>query len=136
MLTPLYHCFSLKEIRTGPQAGQETEEPMQRPRRCVVYWLGPPGLLSLLSIRTQDQPGDATMNNGLGPPHQSLINKMINLSQVGHKTTQHRWADGRSRRSPSQGCLVPIALAFRLSTQGSYLSKFRVVNVRSVRSRS
>jgi hypothetical protein len=48
---------------------------MQRPWRDVTYWLASPGLLSLLSYRTQDyQPRDGTTHNGLGPP--SLIENM------------------------------------------------------------
>jgi hypothetical protein len=42
---------------------------MQRPWRDVTYWLASPGLLSLLSYRTQDyQPRDGTTHNRLGPP--------------------------------------------------------------------
>lgn len=64
--------------RTPSRAGNWKQELMQIPHRNVVYWLGPLGLLSLLSIRTQDhQPRDGTMDNGLGPPHQSLSDKMI-----------------------------------------------------------
>jgi hypothetical protein len=45
------------------------QELMQRPWRDVPYWLASPGLLSLLSYRTQDyQPRDGTTHNGLGPP--------------------------------------------------------------------
>jgi hypothetical protein len=50
---------------------------MQRPWRGATYWFAPHGLFSLLSYRTQDhQPRDSTTHNGLGPPHQSLVNKM------------------------------------------------------------
>jgi hypothetical protein len=42
---------------------------MQGPWRDVPYWLASPGLLSLLSYRTQDyQPRDGPTHNGLGPP--------------------------------------------------------------------
>ena len=49
---------------------------MQRPWRDVPYWLASPGLLSLLSYRTQDyQPRDGSTHNG--PSHRwSLIEKM------------------------------------------------------------
>jgi hypothetical protein len=48
---------------------------MQRPWRDVTYWLASPGLLSLLSGRSQDyQPRDGTTHNRLGPP--LLITKM------------------------------------------------------------
>ena len=41
------------------------QELMHRPWRDVPYWLPSPGLLSLLSYRTQDyQPRDGTTNNG------------------------------------------------------------------------
>jgi hypothetical protein len=47
---------------------------MQRPWRGAAYRLVSPGLLSLLSYRTQDhQPRDGTTHNGLGPPP-SIIN--------------------------------------------------------------
>ena len=40
---------------------------MQRPWRDVTYWLASPGLLNLLSYRTQVyQPRDGTTYNGLG----------------------------------------------------------------------
>ncbi len=45
------------------------QELMQRLWRDVIYWLASPGLLSLLSYRTQDyQPRVDTTHNGLGPP--------------------------------------------------------------------
>jgi hypothetical protein len=41
---------------------------MQRPWRDVLYWLASPGLLSLLSYRTQDyQPRDVPPTRGLSP---------------------------------------------------------------------
>jgi hypothetical protein len=43
---------------------------MQRPWRDVTYWLASPGLLSLLSYRTQDhQHRDDTTHNGWALPH-------------------------------------------------------------------
>jgi hypothetical protein len=39
---------------------------MQRPWRDAAYWIASPGLLSLLSYRTQDhQPRDGTTHSGL-----------------------------------------------------------------------
>jgi len=49
---------------------------MQRPWRDAAYWLASPGLLSLLSYRTQDhQPRDGTTHKGPSHPW-SLIEKM------------------------------------------------------------
>jgi hypothetical protein len=83
---------------------------MQRPRRDVSYWLASPGLLSLLSYRTQDyQPRDGTTHKEPSHPW-SLIEKMpysciswrhfLNWSsflcdnsscvKLTHKTSQHR----------------------------------------------
>jgi len=57
------------------------QELMQRPRRDVTYWLASPGLLSLLSYRTEDyQPRDGTTHNGLGPPQ--LITNWENALQL------------------------------------------------------
>jgi hypothetical protein len=45
------------------------QELMQRPWRYVSYWLASPGLLSLLSYRTQDyQSRDGTNHKGPSPP--------------------------------------------------------------------
>jgi len=55
--------------RNSHRAGSRRQELMQRPWRDVTHWLASPGLLSLLSYRTQDhQPRDVTTHNGLGPP--------------------------------------------------------------------
>jgi hypothetical protein len=44
------------------------QELMQRPQRNISYWLASPGLLSLLSSRTQDyQPRDGTNQKGPSP---------------------------------------------------------------------
>ena len=52
------------------------QEPKQRLWRDVTYWFASPGLLSLLSYRTQDyQPRDGTIHNGSSHPL-SLIEKM------------------------------------------------------------
>jgi hypothetical protein len=51
--------FIKKEVRTGTQAGVDAEAM----EGC--YWLASPGLLSLLSYRTQDyQPRDGTTHKG------------------------------------------------------------------------
>ena len=53
--------LELKQVRK--------QELMQRPWKVVTYWFAFPGLLSLLSYRTQDyQPRDGTTHNGLGHP--------------------------------------------------------------------
>jgi hypothetical protein len=45
------------------------QELMQRPWKYVTYWLASPGLLSLLSYRTQDfQPREGTIHNGPSHP--------------------------------------------------------------------
>jgi len=86
---------------------------MQRPWRDVTYWLAPPGLLSLLSYRTQDhQPRNGTTHNGLGPPtlyhwlrkcltagsHGGVSSREASFSVVTptrvkltHKTNQYNW---------------------------------------------
>jgi hypothetical protein len=51
---------SIKQVRE--------QELMQRPWRDVLYWLASPGLLSLLSYRTQDyQPRDGPTHKGPFP---------------------------------------------------------------------
>jgi hypothetical protein len=55
--------FITKEVRSGTLKQVRKQELMQGPLRDVLYWLASPGLLSLLSYRTQDyQPRD-------GPTH-------------------------------------------------------------------
>jgi len=67
-LTLPHCCSSPKEVRTGTQAGQEAGA-VAEVMEDVSYWLASPGLLSLLSYRTQDyQPRDGTTHNVLGPP--------------------------------------------------------------------
>jgi hypothetical protein len=52
--------LELKQVRK--------QELMQKPWRDVLYWLASPGLLSLLSYRTQDcQPRDGTNHTGPFP---------------------------------------------------------------------
>jgi hypothetical protein len=52
--------LELKQVRK--------QELMQRPWRDVHYWLASPGLLSLLSYRTQDhQPRDGPTHKGPFP---------------------------------------------------------------------
>ena len=54
-------------ITKGSQVRKQ--ELMQRPWRDVTYWLASPGLLSLLSYRTQDyQATDGTTHNGPSQP--------------------------------------------------------------------
>jgi hypothetical protein len=49
------------------------QELMQRPWRDILYWLASPGLLSLLSYRTQDyQHGDGPTHKGPFPLDHSL----------------------------------------------------------------
>jgi hypothetical protein len=59
-LTLPYCCSSPR--KSGLELKQiRKQELMQRPWRDVLYWLASPGLLSLLSYRTQDyQPRDGT----------------------------------------------------------------------------
>ena len=69
--------FITKEVRTGTQAGQEAGVDAEAMEGCFL-WLASPGLLSLLSYRTQDyQPRDGTTpcqssngttHNGALPP--------------------------------------------------------------------
>jgi hypothetical protein len=50
--------------RNSYRTGTWRQELMQRPWRDVTYWLASPGLLSLLSYRTQDyQPRDGTTHH-------------------------------------------------------------------------
>ena len=57
-----HHSLSLKEVRTGTQAGQGAQ-------KGAVTGLLPMALFNLLSYRTQDQqPRDGTTHGGLGPP--------------------------------------------------------------------
>jgi hypothetical protein len=55
--SPRKSGLELKQVRE--------QELMQRPWRDVLYWLASPGLLSLLSYRTQDyQPRDGITHKG------------------------------------------------------------------------
>jgi hypothetical protein len=65
-LTLPYCCSSPKEVRTGPQAGQEAGADAEAMEGCSLLACSP-GLLSLLSYRTWDyQPRDGTTHRG--PP--------------------------------------------------------------------
>jgi hypothetical protein len=62
------HCCSSPR-KSGLELKQvRKQELMQKPWRDVLYWLASPGLLSLLSYRTQDyQPRDGTTHKGPFP---------------------------------------------------------------------
>jgi hypothetical protein len=63
-------CFITKgsPYRNSQRAGTWKQEVIQRPSKGVSYWLASPGLLSLLSYRTQDyHPRDGTTHNGPSP---------------------------------------------------------------------
>jgi hypothetical protein len=66
-LTLPYCCSSPR--KSGLELKQVRKQKlMQRPWRDVLYWLASPGLLSLLSYRTQDyQPRDGPTHKGLSP---------------------------------------------------------------------
>ena len=57
-----FHIAVHHQRKSGLELKQgRKQELMQRPWRDVIYWLASPGLLSLLSYRTQDyQPRDGT----------------------------------------------------------------------------
>ena len=64
--------FITKEVRTGTQAGQNVGADAQAVERCSLlacfHWLASPGLLNLLSYRTQDyQPRDGPTHKGPFP---------------------------------------------------------------------
>jgi hypothetical protein len=70
-LTFPHHCSSSKEVGTGisNRVGIWRQELMQSLGRDAADWLAPPGLLSLLSYRTQDhQPREGATHNELSPP--------------------------------------------------------------------
>jgi hypothetical protein len=70
--------------RSSHRVGTWRQELMQRPWRDVTYWLASPGLLSLLSYRTQDcQPRVGTTHNGSSPPW-SLRKKPYNCISWRH----------------------------------------------------
>jgi hypothetical protein len=66
-LTLPYCCSSPR--KSGLELKQaRKQELMQKPWRDVLYWLASPGLLSLLSYRTQDcQPRDGPTHKGPFP---------------------------------------------------------------------
>jgi len=61
-----FHIAVHHQRKSGVELKQVRKQKlMQRPWRDVPYWLASPGLLSLLSYRTQDyQPRDVTTHNG------------------------------------------------------------------------
>jgi hypothetical protein len=62
-----FHIAVHHQRKSGLELKQvRKQELIQRPWRDVPYWLASPGLLSLLSYRTQDyQPRDGTMHKGI-----------------------------------------------------------------------
>jgi hypothetical protein len=62
------HCSSSKEDGTGVKSGRNVEAGADaEAMEGAAYWLAAPGLLSLLSCRTQDhQPTGGTTHNKLG----------------------------------------------------------------------
>jgi hypothetical protein len=64
-----FHAAVHHQRKSGLELKQVREqELMQRPWRDVLYWLASPGLLSLLSYRTQDyQPRDGPTHKGPFP---------------------------------------------------------------------
>jgi hypothetical protein len=64
-----FHTAVHHQRKSGLELKQvRKQELMQRPWRDVLYWLASPGLLSLLSYRTQDyQPRDGTTHKGTSP---------------------------------------------------------------------
>ena len=65
-----FHIAVNHQRKSGLQLKQvRKQELMQRPWRDVFFWLASPGLLSLLSYRTQDyQPRDGPTPQGAFPP--------------------------------------------------------------------
>ena len=62
----LFHIAVHHQRKSGLEFKQvRKQELMQKPWRDALYWLASPGLLSLLSYRSQDyQPRDGTTHNG------------------------------------------------------------------------
>jgi hypothetical protein len=77
-----FHIAVHHQRKSGLELRQvRKQELMQRPWGDVCYWLASPGLLSLLSYRTQDyQPRDSTTRNG--PPPHPLITNWENAIQL------------------------------------------------------
>jgi hypothetical protein len=65
----IFHIAVDHQRKSGLELKQvRKQELMQRPWRDVPYWLASPGLLSLLSYRTQDcQPRDGSTHKGPSP---------------------------------------------------------------------
>jgi hypothetical protein len=70
-----FHIAVHHQRKSGLELKQvRKQELMQRPWRDVTYWNASPGLLSLLSYRTQDyQPRDSNTHNGPHPLRKWLI---------------------------------------------------------------
>jgi hypothetical protein len=62
----IFHIVAHHQRKSGLELKHVWEqELMQRPWRDVIYWLSSPGLLSLLSYRTQDYKSrDGTTHKG------------------------------------------------------------------------
>jgi hypothetical protein len=69
LLSLHFHTAVHPQRKSGLELKQvRKQELIQRPWRDVSYWPASPGLLSLLSYRTQDyQPRDGTTHNGPSP---------------------------------------------------------------------
>jgi hypothetical protein len=64
----LLFITKVSQDRNSHRARALRQELIQRSRRGAAYWLAFPGLLGLLSNRTQDhQPRDGTTHNGPSP---------------------------------------------------------------------
>ena len=74
-LTLPHCCSSPKDVRTGTQASQEAAAGAEA-MEDFIYWVASPGLLSLLSNRTQDYQWDSTTHKGPSY-HLSLIEKVL-----------------------------------------------------------
>jgi hypothetical protein len=71
-----YCCSSPRKLELELKQVRK-QELMQRPWRDVSYWLDSPGLLSLLSYRTQDyQPRDGPTHKG---PFPLITNHLKNM---------------------------------------------------------
>jgi hypothetical protein len=90
---------------------------MQRPWKDVLYWLASPGLLSLLSYRTQDyQPRDGTTHKGPFPLDHQLRKCLTVGSQGGISSTEAPFS-----------VITPAVSSWHKTSQYSDLPKFLVI---------